>query len=87
MFQPLLQYLALPSLIGKQGFYPAKTFQDRLILLLQAFEPAVEVVEVPHDFPETIVMLGKFPLHCPETIVDSVKAPVDPAGPKTDLGI
>jgi ABC-type Fe3+/spermidine/putrescine transport system ATPase subunit len=66
-----LQDLAPPALVGKGGFYPAQGLRDRLILLLQALESAVDLVEVAeHLLPKLGDLSGELSVQCLEPAVD-----------------
>jgi len=52
--------------------------QNGLILLLQTFQPVVEVIEVAEDLAKALVVLG-------ELGVDPIKPPVDGLKPPVDF--
>ena len=89
--------LALPAIVGKACLDPAQPLDDRLILLLEAFEPAVDLVEVaehlasqfgdlPVDLVESAVDLVEAAGNVIELAVDLLEAAVDLVEAAVDLG-
>lgn len=58
LLQAPLQYFALHLLISQHILNPPESLEDRMILVLYPLQPTVEVIEMPEDFPEPLIMLG-----------------------------
>ena len=80
--------LAAAALVGEARLNPAQPLGDRLIFLLKAFEPAINLVEVaehlapqfgnlPVDFVESTVDLVKSAGNVMELAVDLLESAVD----------
>jgi hypothetical protein len=63
--------LALAAFVGEARLDPAQCLHDRLILLLQAFEPAVDLVEMAEQITP---QLGNLPVDLIKSAVDLLEA-------------
>ena len=71
LVHPSFQELALHLLVDEQALDTSQGLGDGLVLLLEAFESPVDLVEVPEDFP----------LQLREPLVDVVEPLVHPEEP------
>jgi hypothetical protein len=71
-----LENLAPPTLVGEASLDPAQRLRDRLVLLLEALESPVDLIEVPEH---VAAQLG-------ELTADVGKLTVDLGKPTVDLG-
>jgi len=77
----LLQNFPFPSLVHQQGLNPTEPLSDRVILLLQSFQAAINLVEVSQDIPE-LLLDGVEPrlealLHCHKPLVEAYEPLVE----------
>jgi hypothetical protein len=77
------QDLAPAALVGKLGFDPAQRLNDRLVFLLESFQPTIDLVEVAEHISPQIVETS---VDRVESVVDVVESAVDLGEPAVDLG-
>jgi len=88
-----LEDLATPALVRQGRLNPSELLRDGVVLLLQALQPAVDLIEVAENLPEALVHLslesieppiqeGEAPVHLQRQVIE---APVDPGELALDL--
>jgi len=71
---PALEFFALDLLVHEEALDPPEPFKDRLVFLLQTFQPLVQMIEVAEDLAEAFVMLAQLSLDGVEAFVDGLEA-------------
>ena len=66
--------LAATAFVSQTRFYPTQPLRDRVVLLLKAFEPTVDLVEVAEHFAP---QLGDLPVDLVEAAVDLRELPAE----------
>jgi hypothetical protein len=75
--QAPLQDLALHPLISQHILNTVQRLEDRLILLFEALQSPVKMIEVREDFPEPLIVLGQLGVNTIEAMVDGFEAAAD----------
>src|SRR5262249_22114626 len=76
LFDAPLQDLASPGLVAQQAFDTAQGLRNGNVLLVEAFQPTVDLVEMPENVAE-----ARVDLHAP-----GVEAPFEPVEASVDQG-
>jgi len=75
VLHPSLEFFALDLLVHEEALDPPEPFENRVVFLLQAFQPFVQMIEMAEDLAEAFVVLAQLGLDTIEAALDLLELP------------